>query len=209
MKNIRSEDLQEIYNFIERHGLNGNLIFKVEHGKWIMTGIKLNARQQFKIVQATPAKEEHQSFIQQQQSSLKTGKKIRIVHQPSQYQLSANSKYDTASKKIKLLTTSEKVQLNQDQKKEAEELAFSLKLFSDWTQVPFSDITQRLFQCSGNLDNLVDVYMNQEENILWTKEADEALREFYSSISEEERNKLKAVLRNEEQNALRKEWLAI
>ena len=44
MKNIRSEDLQEIYNFIERHGLNGNLIFKVEHGKWIMTGIKLNAR---------------------------------------------------------------------------------------------------------------------------------------------------------------------
>ncbi|CAD8054002.1 unnamed protein product [Paramecium primaurelia] len=228
LKNINQDDLQIIFSYLQHYGAYGYLVFAIEDGQQklqdiepikqyetpnktpIQTPIKQITKQatQIPVVNAQQNSQQQQPQQQQPQpqQQLIEPESQKKVKPNNKFQLSANSKYDVSNKKINAFKQ-EAVVLDVEQKHECEELKFTLKTLSETLKISYQELCQRMYQCSGDLNTLLDVYLNHQENLLWTKEADEALKAYLVEENQFEKQKLRAILHGEEQIQKRKEWL--
>ncbi|CAD8134397.1 unnamed protein product [Paramecium octaurelia] len=228
LKNINQEDLQVIFSYLQHYGAYGYLIFVLEDGTQklldieplkqketpIKTPIQTPIKQLTKQTshapvineQKNPSHQQSQQQQPQQQQQLIEPESQKKVKPNNKFQLSANSKYDVSNKKMNAFKQ-ESVVLDSEQKHEHEELKFTLKTLSETLKISYQELCQRMFQCSGDLNTLLDVYLNHQENLLWTKEADDALKAYLVEENQFEKQKLRAILHGEEQIQKRKEWL--
>ncbi|CAD8159140.1 unnamed protein product [Paramecium octaurelia] len=217
LKNINQDDLQAIFSFLQQQGAYGYLIFTLENGSYRLSDIEPINQQESpnKLPIQTPIKQinqqkEQASAIDVPQNSQQYQRiepeSIKKIKPNNTFQLSANSKYDVSHKKTNSFKQEQAV-LDTEQKHEYEELKFTLKILSESLKISYQELCQRMFQCSGDLNTLLDVYLNRQENLLWTKEADEALNAYFIEENQFEKQKLRAILHGEEQIQKRKEWL--
>ncbi|CAK72329.1 unnamed protein product (macronuclear) [Paramecium tetraurelia] len=214
LKNINQDDLQTIFSFLQQNGAYGYLIFNLENGSYRLQDIEPIKQQDSpnKTPIQTPIKKIYQQTAQasaidhaQQQQKIEP-ESLKKIKPNNFFQLSANSKYDVSHKKTNPFKQ-EQVVLDAEQKHEQEELKFTLKILSESLKISYQELCQRMYQCSGDLNTLLDVYLNRQENLLWTKEADEALNAYFIEENQFEKQKLRAILHGEEQIQKRKEWL--
>ncbi|CAD8143672.1 unnamed protein product [Paramecium pentaurelia] len=219
LKNINQDDLQTIFSFLQQYDAYGYLVFTLENGSYKLQDIEPIKQQESpkKTPIQTPIKQiikqtqqtseiDVQQLPQHQQQQRIEPQSLKKIKPNNKFQLSANSKYDVSHKKTNPFKQ-EQVILDEEQKHEYDELKFTLKILSETLKIPYQELCQRMYQCSGDLNTLLDVYLNHQENLLWTKEADEALNAYFVEENQFEKQKLRAILHGEEQIQKRKEWL--
>ncbi|CAD8051203.1 unnamed protein product [Paramecium sonneborni] len=226
LKNINQEDLQTIFAFLQQFGAQGYLIFGLDNGiqrlsdiepikqneSPIKTPIQTPIKQITKQVAFGSGINELQNSQQQQQQKQQQQNQVEPESQKkvklnSKFQLSANSKYEISNRKTTAFRQDQVVVLDAEQRQECEELKFTLKKLSETLRISYQELCQRMYQCSGDLNTLLDVYLNHQENLLWTKEADECLKAYLVEENQFEKQKLRVILHGEEQIQKRKEWL--
>ncbi|CAD8049661.1 unnamed protein product [Paramecium primaurelia] len=214
LQHLKNQDFEKIYQFLQKYGIDGQLNFYLENGNcWKLKDISAILASPIYYLIETPIKEikenvQPQKYIsnlkrdnKEEQQSIEPQVKKKI-----KFQFSANSKYDKSNKK-QYSFQSEQTNLNIEQKQTAEELKYTLKLLSNFLNVSYKDLVQKMYQCSGDLNTLFRVFSNNQESLLWTREADEALKSYLEQNDNLEKQKLKAILNGEEQIQKRKEWL--
>ncbi|CAD8142222.1 unnamed protein product [Paramecium octaurelia] len=213
LQHLNSQDFLKIYQYLQKHGIDGQLNFQLEYGNcWKLKDISSILESPIYNLIDSPIKQAKDN--EQAQKCKSNFKRLNQEEQPIEpqvqkkikFQFSANSKYDKSSKKQCPFQT-EQTLLNIEQKQTAEELKYTLKLLSNLLNASYKDLVHKMYQCSGDLNTLLRVFSHRQEGLLWTKEADEALKAYLEQNDLLEKQKLKVILNGEESIQQRKEWL--
>ncbi|CAK90606.1 unnamed protein product (macronuclear) [Paramecium tetraurelia] len=213
LQHLNCQDFFKIYQFLQKHGIDGQLNFYLENRNcWKLKDISsLSESPIYYLIDSPIQKAKENEQPQKCKSKFKRQNQEDKPIEPQvqkkiKFQFSANSKYDKSSKKQCPFQTEQTI-LNTEQKQRAEELKYTLKLLSNLLNASYKDLVQKMYQCSGDLNTLLRVFSNRQEGLLWTKEADEALKAYLEQDDLLEKQKLKAILNGEDSIRQRKEWL--
>ncbi|CAD8051878.1 unnamed protein product [Paramecium sonneborni] len=208
LQNLTSQDFLIIYQFVQKSGIYGQLNFQLVNDNWYkLKDISAIFESPVYYLLGTPIKEIQENYQPKKlNSQIKRQSKNEEDSLEPSCQKKVNSKYDISGQK-QYFFEPQKTILNIEQKQKAEELKYTLQLLSNLLKVSYKELVLRMYQCSGDLNTLQNVFFNNQESLLWTREADNALKAYLEQNDIIEKQKLKAVLNGDEQIQKRKEWL--